>query len=250
MKQIMLFLTLISFLLIGGCQADDVFPLPLTPKPFLVGLPADLSDQVLSTILNCAKTIPGGSLQTKTYTEPYPNPTEFNLLIWQGNPALYPALNTDAITSVVIGTEEIVVIVSPDNNLTFLSLADLRSIIVGTIQDWSVIPRSGLSGPIELLVYYNDHPLRLIFEDVLFGELAIATSALLTPSQSVANALIGETLNSLSYIGKSQAGTNTRILPIFGIPETPNLSILVIFQDNEESFISPALDCLLKYNIY
>jgi len=248
MKQLRLFLTLLSFLLVGGCQAEDVFPLSVTPKPFLVGLPADLSDQVASTILYCAKAIPGGSLQTNTYSEPFPDPSKFNLLIWRGNPALYPALNTDGFTSFVIGKEEIVVIVSPENNLTSLSITVIRSIFVGKIQDWSRIPQSGLSGPIELWVYYDSHPLRLIFENVLFGELTIATSALITPSQTEANALIEEHTNGISYIGKSQASTNTRILSVSGIPETPTLSIFVIFQDNEESLISPLLDCLLKNN--
>ena len=121
MKQLSLFLSLLSFLLMGGCQADDIFPLSGTSEIFLIGLPASLNSQTASVILNCAKIIPGRSLQTITYSEPYPEPAEFNLLIWQGNSALYPALNTDGLNSFVIGKEEIVVIVSPENNLTSLS---------------------------------------------------------------------------------------------------------------------------------
>ncbi len=248
MKRLRLFLTLTSFLLIAGCQADDISPLPITPMPILVGLPANLSDQIASPILNCADNIPGGSLQTNTYSEPYPDPNDFHLLIWQGNPALYSALDTDGLSSFVVGIEEIVVIVSPENNLTSLSPTDLRSIFSGKIQDWSRIPQSGLSGPIELWIYYADHPLRLLFDDAHFGELIITTTALITPSQAETNALIEENTNSLSYISKSQASPNTRIIPISGVPETPNLSILVIFQDDEESRISPILDCLLKTN--
>ena len=145
MKQLSLFLSLLSFLLIGGCQADDIFPLSGTPEVFLIGLPVSLNNQTASVILNCAKIIPGGSLQTITYSEPYPEPAEFNLLIWQGNSALYPALNIDGIISFVIGTEEMVVIVSPEKNLGSLSLTDLRSIFLGKIQNWSTIPQSGLS---------------------------------------------------------------------------------------------------------
>lgn len=250
MKQLRLFLTLFLFLLISGCQARNDFPLPMTSSPFLVGLPADLSDQYESAIIDCAKNIPGGSVQTNTYAEPYPDPEEFSLLIWQGNPAHYQALDTDGFTSQIIGTEAIVLIISPDNNLTSLSLTDLRSIFVGKIQDWSLIPQSGLSGPIEFRVYYDAHPLRIIFEDVLFGKLTIATSALITPSQAEVNAIIEENANSFSYIGKSQSSENTKILPVSGIQETPILSTFVIFQDNEESFISPVLDCLLKNKNY
>lgn len=248
MKQLRLFLTLLSFLLISGCQARNVFPLPMTSNPFLVGLPVDLSDQFKSAILDCAKNIPGGSVQTNTYAEPYPDPAEFSFLIWQGNLAQYQTLDTDGFTSKIIRTEEIVVIISLENNLTSLSIIDLRSIFVGKIQDWSLIPQSGLSGPIEFRVYYDSHPLRIIFEDVLFGELTIATSALITPSQAEVNAITEENVNSLSYIGKSQSSDNTRILPVSGIQETPTLSTFVIFQDTEESFISPVLDCLLKNN--
>ena len=250
MKQLSFFLSLLSFLLIGGCQADDVFPLLVTPKIFLVGLPASLSGQTASAILNCAKVIPGGSLQTVTYSEPYPEPADFNLLIWQGNSALYPALNTYGLTSYVIGTEEIVVIVSPENNLASLSLTELRAIFLGKIQDWSTIPQSGLSVPIELGVYYDTHPLRLIFDDVFLGELTVATSALIIPSQAEVNSLIEDNMNSLNYIGKSQASANTSILPVSGVSETANISMLVIFQVNEKFLISPMLDCLRKNNIH
>lgn len=248
MKRLSLFF-LLSFFLLCGCQAEHAFPLPVTPSPFLIGLPADLGDQVASTILECARTIPGASLQTYTYSEPYPEPANFNLLIWQGNPAQYPALDTAGLTSFVIGIEEIVLVISPKNNLSSVSITDLRYIFVGKIQDWSGIPQSGLSGPIELWVYYDTHPLRIIFEDVLFGELTISTSALIMPSQAKANELIGKNTNSLSYIRRSQTSANTRILPISGVLVTPTLSVLAIFQDNEESLISPVLDCLLEINI-
>jgi len=249
MKQFRLFLTLLSFLLICGCQADDIFSLPETPQAFLVGLPATLNSQTASAILDCAKTMPGGSLQTSTYSVPYPDPSKFHLLIWQGNSNLYPALNTNGLTSFVIGTEEIVVIVSPENNLTSLSLTDLRSIFVGKIQDWSKFPQSGLSGPIELWVYYDTHPLRLIFEEVFLGELIISTSALIMPSQTEVISFIEDNTNGLSFIGKPQVSTNSRILSISGISETANLSTLVIFQDNEKIRISPVLECLHKTNI-
>ena len=69
MEQLSFFFRLLSFLLIGGCQADDVFPLSGIPEVFLIGLPASLSSQTAFTILNCAKIIPGGSLHTITYSE-------------------------------------------------------------------------------------------------------------------------------------------------------------------------------------
>lgn len=145
---------------------------------------------------------------------------------------------------IIFKTEEIVVIVSPDNNLSSLSLTYLQSIFVGKAQDWSSFPQSGLSGPIELWVYYDTLPLRLFFEDFLFGELTLAASALIAPSQAELILLIEKNKNSLSYMGKSRVSTNTRILPLSGIPEAPVLSVFVIFQDTEEIFVSPILDCL------
>jgi hypothetical protein len=250
MKQLGLFLNLFLFLLIGGCQAEDIFPLPKTPTPFLIGFPANLSDPLVSTILDCADTVPGGSLQTNTYSELYPNPNDFHLLIWQGSPTHYSALDNDGLSSFVVIIEEIVVIVSPENNLTTLSPTDLRSIFSGKIQDWSKFPQSGLSGSIELWVYYADHPLRLIFDNAHFGDLVITTTAVITPSQVETNALIEGIANGISYISKSKVSPNTRIVPISGVLETPNLTTLVIFQDNEEIRISPVLDCLLETNRY
>lgn len=98
--------------------------------------------------------------------------------------------------------------------------------------------------PIELGVYYDTHPFRLIFDDVFLGELTVATSALIMPSQAEVNSFIEDNTNSLSYIGKSYASTNTRILLISGVSDTATISMLVIFQENEKFLISPILDCL------
>jgi len=95
-----------------------------------------------------------------------------------------------------------------------------------------------------LWVYYDTHPLRLFFEDFLLGELTLTTSALIAPSQADVNSLIEKNKNSLSYIGKSRASTNAKILPLSGFTEAPVLSVFVIIQDTEKILVSPILDCL------
>ena len=250
MKRLMFFLALISSLIISGCQPEVEIPALETLNLVRIGLPINYRDHYSPLLLNCMNTLPGISLQinTYTYTDTFPDPEEYQLIIWQGAPSQHPDINLDNFTLVKLDSDELVVIGSIQNQLSSISITDLRSIFAGNIQDWSGLPGSGISGQIDLWNYYGAHPLRIVFEDAIGSSLPVTTSARIIPSQVEAVLKVEENPASLSYIGKSYLNQNVRIIPITGISEPPNLPVFAINHKDKEKIISPLVDCLLNSN--
>ena len=248
MKRLIFFLALISSLIISGCQPEVEIPALETLNLVRIGLPINYRDHYSPLLLNCMNTLPGISLQINTYSDTFPDPEEYQLIIWQGTPAQHPDINLDNFTLVKLDSDELVVIGSIQNQLSSISITDLRSIFAGNIQDWSGLPGSGISGQIDLWNYYDAHPLRIVFEDAIGSSLPVTTSARIIPSQVEAVLKVEENPASLSYIGKSYLNQNVRIIPITGISEPPNLPVFAINHKDKEKIISPLVDCLLNSN--
>ncbi len=244
MKRLLFFIALISSLVISGCQPEVEIPVLETPNLVRIGLPIDYRDQYSPLLINCLDNLPGISLQINTYTDTFPDPEKYQLLIWQGNPAIYPDINLDYFTLVELDSDELVLIGSIKNRLSSISITDLHLIFAGKVQDWSGLPGSGISDQIYLWIYYDSHPLRIAFEDAIVSGLSITTSALIIPSQADALLMVKENPASLSYIGKSHLTQDVRIIPIIGISESPSLQVFAINHKDEENIISPLVNCL------
>jgi len=248
MKRLMFFLVLISSLVISGCQPEVEIPALETLNLVRIGLPINYRDHYSPLLLNCMNTLPGVSLQIDTYSDTFPDPEVYQLIIWQGTPTQHPDINLDNFTLVKLDSDELVMVGSIQNQLSSISITDLRSVFAGNIQDWSALPGSGISGQIDLWNYYDAHPLRIAFEDAIGSSLPVTTSARIIPSQVEAVLKVGENPASLSYIGKSYLNQNVRIIPIIGISEPPSLTVFTINHKDGEKIISPIVDCLLNSN--
>ena len=247
MKQFCKYLIPILFIcLLPSCQPGTELITFETPQPLLIGIHSDHNNQDSDTLLDCADSIGNTTLLLEKYLDPYPDPEVYNLLIWHGNPSYYTPLLKEKIITYDIRSEEIVLIISIQNKLSSLPVADLRLIISGQIQDWSELPESTLSGPISLYVYYQEHPVRLVFEDAFLDGMSTSTNALIIPSQSMAIKEVGKNKLGLSYIFKSMADTSTRLLPVSGTKIKSTLSVLGIIQEDQATLISPLLECYLK----
>ena len=246
MKRLIFSLVLISSLVISGCHSEIEIPVLEPPNLVSIGLPIGYRDLYSPLLLNCLESLPGISLQVTTYTDTFPDPEEYQLLIWQGSPAQYPDINLDYFTLVELESDELVLIGSKQNQLSSISNTDLYAIFAGTIQDWSGLPGSGYSGQIELWIYYDAHPLRIAFEDSIVSGLSITTSSLIIPSQSDAVLMVKENPASLSYIGKSYLKQDVRIIPITGISDPPSLQVFAMYHKDEEIIISPLANCLFN----
>ncbi len=248
MKRLIFFLALISSLVISGCQPEVEIPALETLSLVRIGLPIGYRDQYSPLLLNCLDSLPSISLQINTYTDTFPDPEDYQLLLWQGNPAQHPDINREYFTLVELDSDEIILIGSIQNQLSSISITELHSIFAGKIQDWSGLPGSGISGKIDLWIYYDTHPLRIAFEDAIINGLSSTTSSLIIPSQADAVLMVKENTSSLSYIGKSNLNQDVKIIPIIGISEPPSIQVFAINHKNEEKIISPLVDCLLNSN--
>lgn len=233
--------------LLLGCQPETELISFETPQLLLIGIPSGLSIQDSDALIDCADSIGNTTLFFKKYLEPYPDPEVYNLLIWHGNPSYYTPLLKEKIITYDIRSEEIVLIVSNQNKLSSLPLADMLLIFSGQIQDWSELPESTLSGPISLYVYYQEHPIRLVFEDTFLDGMSTSTHALIIPSQSMAIEEVGKNKLGLSYIIRSKADTSTRLLPVSGTQIKSTFSVLGIIQEDQATQISPLLECYLNH---
>ena len=240
-------LSIFIFFLLPSCQPVTEISTIETPQLLLIGIPSDLNSQDLEALLDCNDSIVNTTLLIKKYPEPYPDPEDFNLLIWYGNPTFYTPLFAENIITHDIRSEEIALIVSNQNKLSSLSLTDLRLIYSGQIQDWSALPESTLSGPISLYIYYPEHPIRLVFENTFLDGMSTSTHAQISPSQLMTIREVGKNKLGLSYIIKSMANTSSRLLPVSGTQFKSTLSVLGILQEDQEKLISPLLECYLKH---
>lgn len=230
--------------MLSSCQ--DELPLPPLPSPrtIQIGITGDTQVVIKDVLQDCINSSPDLSPQFLLVVEPYPDPTEYDLLIWQGSPSLYPKLQNQDIISIGLTADDLVLIVSAQNQLKSLPLSTIRAIFSGKIQNWSSLPDSGLTGQIHLWVYYKNHPLRLVFEKTLLGSLPISSSAFISPSQKEVIKTVKDSQNGIGFISQSAGVQNLNVLSISGISSPPSVSILAVYQKDTAAFASPLIKCL------
>lgn len=159
---LLLLIIIVPLTMLSSCQ--DELPLPPLPSPrtIQIGITGDTQVVIKDVLQDCINSSPDLSPQFLLVVEPYPDPTEYDLLIWQGSPSLYPKLQNQDIISIGLTADDLVLIVSAQNQLKSLPLSTIRAIFSGKIQNWSSLPDSGLTGQIHLWVYYKNHPLRFV----------------------------------------------------------------------------------------
>ncbi len=121
-----------------------------------------------------------------------------------------PALDRDA---VVIGEDELVFIVNPENTLEALPLEVLQQMASGKIKDWNGVfsacpecfsaqPSDELYDlPVEFLLYPEGDDARVIFEESVLADSPLADStALILPSPTAMNAEVASVINAFGFL--------------------------------------------------
>ena len=245
-SHLFLLLIIIPLTILPGCQGKLLLPPLPSPRAIKVGIAGDTQAGITDLLQDCLYSSPDLSPQILLVVEPYPDPTEYDLLIWQGDPSLYPELQNHDIISIGLAEYDLVLILSSENQLISLPLSTIRAIFSGKIQDWSSVPDSGLRGKIHFWVYYENHPLRLIFENSLLGSLPISSSAFISPSQKEVIMAVKDSRTGIGFISQSSGIQNLNVLPISGISSPPSVSILAVYQKDTAALASPLAECLLS----
>jgi len=169
-----------------------------TTSVIKAGISPYLPSTYQAQVAACSREIPGTAVQYLPAAASYPDPLNYDLLIWWGDPALYSPLFNSQITAYQLGYDELQVITSPENQLYRISSYDIRKIFSGTLQSWSELPDSELNGSIQLWSYPSGTPVSDVFQSHLLNEMQISSAARIVPGSGE---MVSEVASNPSSIG-------------------------------------------------
>jgi phosphate transport system substrate-binding protein len=109
-------------------------------------------------------------------------------------------------------TEDIAVIVHPDNPLREISLQELAQIFNGGIREWDDLDDYSVS--IQPVVPIRSDSLRHHFEAIVFTDETTTPNALLAPSPEAMLAIIAENTGAIGYTPASSVDRRVRVLRV------------------------------------
>jgi hypothetical protein len=122
------------------------------------------------------------------------------------------SLNSNA---VVIGQEELVMIVHPQNPLKNIALADLQGMYNGKLRDW---PRALPPTEIQPWVYLPGDDTQAIFQSsVLMGQTASARVVLLAPDPAAMREAVAGNPAAIGFLPRRWLNQTVKELPVDGL---------------------------------
>jgi hypothetical protein len=113
----------------------------------------------------------------------------------------------------VIGEEELVVVIHPDNPLQQISLEDLRAVYEGTLREWPDTQEE-----IEAWAYPAGEDVQEVFESAVFtGTAPASDKAWLAPDPRAMREAIAGNPAALGFLPRSWLDEGVRALPISGL---------------------------------
>jgi hypothetical protein len=117
--------------------------------------------------------------------------------------------------AVVIGQEELVFIVHPQNPLKGISLADLQAIYSGKQRDW---PQSSPAGEIQPWVYLPGDDAQAVFEtSVLKGQAVSTRVTFLAPDPEAMRDAIASSPAAIGFLPRRWLNQTVKQLPVEGL---------------------------------
>jgi len=112
----------------------------------------------------------------------------------------------------------IVIAVPMANPLTNVSLADIRSLYLGSISRWEEV--GGSDEPVALISREAGSDIRAEFERLVMGKRRTSPNALLVTSSSAALATLRQIPGAIAYLPLTEAAPGVKLLFVEGVPPT------------------------------
>jgi hypothetical protein len=225
--------TLMRFTLYGvlilSTSCTPVQPTPI-PETFHIQY-SHAAQPWLAALNNCA----GKSIVAiESRTADFQDPQSANLFMLVGQ--------TDNLTGPAwqIGTDDLLVIVNPQNPITSLTEGQVRSLFNGQIQNWKDI--NGINAPVQVWVFPVSEDIQQIFENNILAGGTITSLARLANDPEEMSQAISEDPAAIGIMTRRR-NTETTLEVYTG---ASNLPVLAITQTEPQGALAQILACLQK----
>ena len=166
-------------------------------------------------------------------TADFPNLQTANMAIRIGQPddLTFPAYQ--------IGSEDILVIVNPQNPLNTLIAEQVRGLFTGQIQNWQEVNRS--SAPVQVWVFASGEDVQQIFEQTILGGSPVTSTAKLATSMEEMSQAIAKDVNAIGILPRHWKTGN--VSEVFTVATVP---VLALTPSEPQGAVQGILACLQK----
>lgn len=225
MTAIKRFLVLVMFL--SGCTTADI-PTETADTVILTVVISPAVFPVRLAVSTCGAQTPAAVVFIR---EGFTGQAGADLVIRLGEPDNFPSFVAQ------VAQEEIVLVVSPDNQAASMTLDQVADVFSGRIRNWSVI--GGSDAEIQVWTFMEADETRQIFDREVLGGGRVVPSALLAPHPSAMLEAISRDPLAVGYIPKawSTGEVSTILLSI-------QLPVLVVADEVPQGAARELVACL------
>lgn len=120
--------------------------------------------------------------------------------------------------SVVLAIDGLAVILHPKNNVSSLTLAQVRDIYAGVITNWSQL--GGKDAKIHVITREEGSGTRSAFESLLMNKVEIDPHSIVQDSNGTVRQLVGDDINAIGYISLGLVNDKVKAVELDGVPAT------------------------------
>jgi hypothetical protein len=138
-----------------------------------------------------------------------------------------------------IGSEDILVIVNPQNRVKVLSAQQVRELFTGQTVNWQGV--GGSKDPVQVWVYSSGEDVQQIFEQAAVGDSPVTSTARLASSPDEMAQAIGSDMNAVGILTRSLLGGN-----VYAATTVATVPVLALTQAEPLVAVQELLACLQK----
>lgn len=132
----------------------------------------------------------------------------------------------------ILGIEELLVVVHPDNPLENLTRAELQAIYTGKTIHWENLTAGGFEGAIQVWTYTSDEDIQTIFNRVI-GTSKITSMAYIAPDSKAMMQAVAANTNAIGFIPGYWKNPTIRAVFITDIDDQVRLNPILAILNSE-----------------
>ena len=143
-----------------------------------------------------------------------------------------------------ISSDQLVVIVNPENQAASLRLEQLQNIYTGKIDNWSEFDPESSSAEIHFWVNSSQEEAADAFVNTMLNEKSSDIEAYEAPHPTEMRAAIAADSASIGYLPARWVDSSVRVIPISDQPESPQIPVIALTTAQPEGDLQDWLLCV------